>query len=182
MERSLNRIWTWTLPVFMAGALVWALAMPWQVALASDADAGKSMQSSAGTKPAPDRAKLSKGWGLVRVSDWAAAIATFEQLAQGASDGQVRAQAVYALGSIWQHRGSGADRDKAAEYYGEVLDRYSDTKMAPWAALALARMAAVPAQEPQEEHDRRKLGDQPQRSNHGVVAGDGHPPGDRPPR
>lgn len=146
MRRSSNRLWAWAKAVLAVGAVACTLGLSWSAAAAG------------GVKEVdPDRAKLSRGWGLIHVANWSPAIDVMEKLSRDASDRQVRAQAVYALGNIWQHRGNGADRDKAGGYYRRVMGEFSDTKMAPWAALALARMAAVPQQEPQDAQRRRRL-------------------------
>lgn len=157
MRRSGNRLWAWAPALLVAGAAVCALSLSRQVAVAGAESSPPTTQPAGGVKEDPNRAKLSRGWDLIRVANWVPALDILEQVAKDASDRQIRAQATYAVGYIWQHRGAGADRDKAAVHYRRITGEFSDTKMTPWAALALARMAAVPKQEPKKEQGRRKL-------------------------
>jgi TolA-binding protein len=93
--------------------------------------------------PPPGRIELTQGWQSIRFADFPTARKRMQSaLEQG--DTQIRAEAVYALGYIHQYDPARRDNRKARELYAKVINDYAGTPAAPWAHLALARMADLP--------------------------------------
>ncbi|MFW6145793.1 MAG: tetratricopeptide repeat protein [Planctomycetota bacterium] len=100
---------------------------------------------------------LDPGWEAVRIANWGGAIEVFESYDTDTPDPEVRAEALFALGHIWQHRRPGEDMAKALAYYRRVLEQFPGSKAAPWAELTLARIADLPETEPKTDEARRAL-------------------------
>ena len=89
----------------------------------------------------PVAEQLASGWETYRLNEFDRAQRFFTEalrLAPAGSD--ARLQALYGLGTTWNLRRPGEDREKAAGYYRQILDAAPESDVGAWTALALARM------------------------------------------
>ena len=105
----------------------------------------------------PTANPLDPGWAAVHVANWTEAVAVFESYDRDGADPEVRAEALFALGHIWQHRRPGEDMARAEAYYRRVVGAFGGSKAAPWAELTLARIVDLPESEPKTDEARQKL-------------------------
>jgi tetratricopeptide (TPR) repeat protein len=101
----------------------------------------------AGCSDGPDDATpqelIDSGWRSYRLGEFKSAIIAFERaLEQLPGDAPLCPQALFGLGTSWNLRLPAADQDKdaAAQYYDEIITSHPGSDLAPWCALALARM------------------------------------------
>ena len=97
--------------------------------------------------PDPMRALLDEGWQEMHFANWPKAQDLLEQARDKASRPANRAEALYALGNLWQIRQPGADAPLARRLYERIVGEFAETMVAPWAHLALARLADNPEYE-----------------------------------
>jgi tetratricopeptide (TPR) repeat protein len=119
---------------------------------AEGADPAQPVSTPAAPEPDPAAVALESGWEQIRVSNFDAAAELLPQAA-GSSDPELAAEAHYALGHLWQFRVRNDDLDRAKREYQTVVDSYPKTRAAPWAMLALARLADLPTNEDDREID-----------------------------
>lgn len=88
----------------------------------------------------PEQA-MAIGWNQYRLSEYDYAAEAFESaLGAAGEDTDLRARALYSLGTVWNLRRPGEDPERARAYYEEVLRIAPENDMAAWSLLALARM------------------------------------------
>ncbi|NLF32516.1 MAG: tetratricopeptide repeat protein [Planctomycetes bacterium] len=114
--------------------------------------------AGAGGKEAAATANpLDGAWEAVQIANWGEAVEIFESHDADVAESEVRAEALFALGHIWQHRRPGEDMRKAVAYYRRVVDEFPTSKAAPWAELTLARIIDLPDNEPRTAEERNRL-------------------------
>ena len=91
---------------------------------------------------------LNEGWEQFRFADFGKSARAFERALQSDKP-EIRAEATYGLGYLWQYRPVDADPERAMGLYREVLSNYAATGSAPWAMLAIARGYDLPRLESQ---------------------------------
>jgi len=97
------------------------------------------------------KAQLAEGWRQVYLTNWPKAATLFEAVLEESGDREVRAEALYGLANLWQTRQPGPNLDKALHDYKRVTAEFADTRAAPWAHLALARLADQPEHEKERD-------------------------------
>lgn len=105
--------------------------------------------------PPPGREQINEGWQAIRFADFLSARRLMKS-ALDKGDSNIQAEATYALGYINQYDPARTDADQAAELYTEVVNSYPDSPSAPWAHLALARMADLPPLEKNRNEDQAR--------------------------
>lgn len=84
---------------------------------------------------------LAAGWENYRLNEFDRALRFFnEALQQAPAGSESHLQALYGLGTTWNLRRPGEDREKAAGYYRQIMDAAPAGDVGAWTALALARM------------------------------------------
>lgn len=89
------------------------------------------------------REAVGHGWDDYRLGEFKRAVEFFEAARQAAPAGSDdHLQALYGLATTWNLRLPAQDQDKrlAADLYRQVLELGPRSELAPWAALALARL------------------------------------------
>jgi tetratricopeptide (TPR) repeat protein len=142
------------------GTVGWALALVggWALAWTSStiiaaapalpvAQATAAAESNAPQDPA--RALVDDGWQEMRFANWPKARDLLEQARKECANRADQAEAMFALGTLWQIRQPDGDAEKARQLYEQIVRDYADTPSAPWAHLALARLADMPEYEKQ---------------------------------
>jgi len=104
----------------------------------------------------PDRTLVDRGWQELRYANWPRALELLEQARTRCAKRENQAEARFALGTLWQIRQPGGDARRAEALYDEVARRYADTPAAPWAHLALARLADTPEYESRRDIERAR--------------------------
>ncbi len=120
---------------------------------AQDAQPDPSAQKA--TAPPPGREKLNEGWQAIRFADFLSARRLMKS-AIDKGDRTIQAEATYALGYINQYDPAQTDADEAADLYTKVVNTYPKSPSAPWAHLALARMADLPPLESDRDVDQAR--------------------------
>jgi tetratricopeptide (TPR) repeat protein len=95
----------------------------------------------------PTPAALAKVWTDMRMGRWDAAVEGLAPLIASPNVGTV-CQARFAEGNLWQHRQPDADLDKARAAYRWIVTTHPRNAVAPWAALALARIPDLDVLQP----------------------------------
>lgn len=95
----------------------------------------------------PHRALLDSGWQELRYANWPKARDLLEQAIAESPKTEIKAEAMYALATLWQIRQPGGSYAEAERLYARVAREFPDTPAAPWALLALARLADMPEYE-----------------------------------
>ena len=111
--------------------------------------------SAAGSNRAA--ALLVKGWDALEMVNYPAAEETFRQVLDASPTRPQRAEALFALGHLWQYRRPGADLDKARSHYKQVAEAFKDTPSGALALMALARLADAPAYEKDRLREEARL-------------------------
>jgi tetratricopeptide (TPR) repeat protein len=101
----------------------------------------------------PFRQRLDKGWQSIRFADYSEAQKTLSGVLAEADSPEAKAEALFALGHLRQHRKPKGDPDEARDCYRRAFEEYPQAPAAPWALLSLARMADLPPVE--ADRDRR---------------------------
>lgn len=113
--------------------------------------AGMLCAASAGADPADepvDTAELlAEGWKELRYANWPKSRELLEQVRTLSTHPEEQAEATFALATLWQHRRPGPDVAQAHTLYEEILASHAATAAAPYARLALARLADTPDSE-----------------------------------
>jgi tetratricopeptide (TPR) repeat protein len=121
--------------------------------------AGSSSRPSAKPPPAatdPVARLLDEGWRQLGMVNYAKAQRIFEDVQKRKPSRAQQAEALFALGHLWQYRRPGADVSEARKLYRRVADQLKDTPAAPLALLALARLADAPEYEKDRDRDRAR--------------------------
>jgi len=99
---------------------------------------------------------LAAGWNELDLVDYRKAQKTFEQAPASHPAPAQKAEAMFALAHLWQHRQPGADLGKAKRLYEDVVRELGETPAAPLALMALARMADAPEYEKDRNRKRAR--------------------------
>ena len=98
----------------------------------------------AGAGAGDPRATLAEGWQNFRLAEYDLALRDFNAVLAGAEAGSDnRLQALFGLANVWNLRRPGEDVARARRLYQQVIDEAPNHDLAPWCALALARMIHV---------------------------------------
>jgi len=120
---------------------------------AAAASAPSSQPTAQPKPPADPHAKLlAQGWRDLEMVSYSKAQESFEMLLDRKPTRSQRAEALFALGHLWQYRRPGADVGEANKLYRQVATEFKDTPAAPLALLALGRLADAP----EYEKDRKR--------------------------
>ena len=115
------------------------------------AEASPAKRTSPGTQATaaadPVVKLLAAGWNELDLVDYRKAQKTFEQALARRPTVAQKAEALFALGHLWQYRQPGGDLGKAKRLYEQVASELADTPAGPLATLALARLADTPPYE-----------------------------------
>jgi tetratricopeptide (TPR) repeat protein len=90
---------------------------------------------------------LDQGWSELRYANWPKAQEVLEAVQKKADNRQVKSEAMFALAVLWQIRQPSGNVEKAKILLKQIISEYADTSAAPWAYLAIARIADTPEYE-----------------------------------
>jgi tetratricopeptide (TPR) repeat protein len=99
---------------------------------------------------------LEEGWKELRYANWPKAQDLLERVRRESADPRERAEATFALANLWQFRRPGPKVERARELYEQVLGEHADTPVAPFAVMALARLADTPDLEKDRDPKRAR--------------------------
>jgi len=93
------------------------------------------------------RAMLNEGWQELHFANWPKAQEVLEAVRKKADKGEIKSEAMFALAGLWQIRQPGGNVQEAKLLLSEIIGEYADAPVAPWAYLALGRIADTPEYE-----------------------------------
>jgi len=121
-------------------------------------DRSPSTRPVSPTKVDPVAEQIAAGWDALELVNFPKAHKAFQAVLRSNPTPAQKAEALFALGHLWQYRQNGADLDRARELYEQVVRELANTPAGPLAMLALARMADAPPYEKDRRiEDARKL-------------------------
>jgi len=98
---------------------------------------------------------LDRAWANYRLGEFEQAVLSFERARQQTQERTPdHTQALYGLGTTWDLRRPGEDRERASGYYEQVINGTPDSRLAGWAALALARMQHLVPVSTEPDYDK----------------------------
>ena len=142
MVRSTARHSTPARAALLAGVL-----LTWAAVCTGNAAPDKPSKEQPAERPDPWARLLERGWKQLDLVNYPAAEESFRKVRDGQPSRSQRAEALFALGHLWQYRRPGADIDKAVEHYRQVAGEFQDTPSSAMALMALACLADIPEYE-----------------------------------
>jgi len=129
--------------VVLSGVIMPALAAE-KPAIASLAPSTATSTANPAKTTDPLRSLLDQGWQEIYFANWPKAQSLFEQAEAKASDPDLKAEALLGQANVWQLRRPDTDVARAKTLYERVSREFAGSRSAPWALLAIARLADLP--------------------------------------